>query len=197
MCKKEKKMNKKLMRQKRAIVIGMFMILTVVVCSLEFFSREYRYVVIRSKWKEQRVTYEEGNPVTLRENPRDYNLTKILEECKDMIKNSSLKSVYPYLNWERLDDVSVEYCAFIKLSNGTIENDSDIVAKYYVNENIVLIMNDAEINNDDELKRIIIHELLHCLTYSYSLSNTVLYEGVAEVLAHNVCVNENIPFEYY
>lgn len=78
--------------------------------------------------------------------------------------NSSLQSYY-FLNWNRLEECEMFYYSSSVASTGEI--DEYAIACYNSSENRVYILpNLLNKYGEQYLKRVIIHELMHCLTYS-------------------------------
>lgn len=190
---KDVKSKKQICARRRRVFVIIIVIIYIFVHIFISFNREYRYAGKKSKWQTTSIRYTEGIPVL-----GEYSqyCDEILLQCKDAINNTQeLREQYPYLNWQCFEEVKVSLCERISLPNGTIASDG-IYAKYYVPDNTVLIMK-SSIDELDAyfLMRIVIHELMHCLIRSSSVSG-VLYEGLAELFCQKVCEQNDISFTF-
>lgn len=159
-----------------------------------FLLKDYRYAGRNKEFQKSHTIYEEGNPVL---GKSSQFLTEVLDECKELVfRNSELKNNYPFLNWDRVESVTISFCKVIELSNGQMLQD-EITAKYYSTDNIIFVMEgNSVVLNIEYLRRVLIHELMHTLTYSESLANNMLSEGIAEKFTEKICNENNIPFKY-
>lgn len=186
---------KKGVYRRRRICALIFIILFILLINwLIFIFRDYRYAGSGSKYQKSYTMYEEGNPV-LGENSK--YLEDILAQCKDLIlQNEELRTKYPYFNWQMLEDSTISFCKYIEMSNGEIFK-NEIAAKYYSIDNKILVMEgDYAVYNELFLKRILIHELMHNLTYTEYLSSNMLNEAIAEKLTSKICEENEIPFTF-
>ena len=187
--------SKKELCRRRRIALNIIIILIFLFSSLikiiSYVSCDYRYAGLYAKREHGKVVYEEAIPQGISET--DEYTKELFKECKDMI-NSSLKS-YVFLNWEQLEKCEIYNFSSSYISTG--EKDEYALACYKSNENKVYILPRVCADYEKQhVKRIIIHELMHCLTYSQKIAGTVFYEGVAEVLTFEVCKIYNINFNY-
>lgn len=190
-----KKSKKEICRRRRRIALSIIAIFTILVISLikfiSFYSCDYRYAGLYAKHEHGKVIYEEAIPQGISE--ADEYVQTLFKKCKKMV-NSSLQSYY-FLNWNRLEECEMFYYSSSVASTGEI--DEYAIACYNSSENRVYILpNLLNKYGEQYLKRVIIHELMHCLTYSKEIADTVFYEGIAEVLASRICKIYNLDFKY-
>lgn len=117
------------------------------------------------------------------------NLDELLQICKDEYITSDVCSHYPYLAWDKFEN--------IKIYESNLDNETD-VAMYIKSSNIIVINKYVFEHSDTNNKHLyILHELAHCLTSSEeSTSSGGFNEPVAEFMTYKVCENQNIDFEF-
>lgn len=152
-------------------------------------SDEYKYA---SRWSSSvNFTLEDGTPADITE---DDNLDRILNECIDMINSMNLRQLYPYFNWDKLENVKIAHCSGIITSDSKFHSNG-IDAKYFIKQHLLAILPDAEAYEEDYLKTLILHELIHILTFGTNeFSQPQLYEGIADYLAAQISKAYNLPF---
>ena len=164
---KDVKTRKQICARRRRVFVILVILFCFCIHMLVFLNREYRYAGKKSKWQKKTIEYVEGNPVYGEYNPY---LEGVLAECKFAINNTKeLREQYPYLNWQNFEQVKIASCIRLSFPEETNSSAEDsIYAVYQASENTLLVM-ESYIDKLDMnyLMRIIIHELMHCLTYNY------------------------------
>ena len=143
------------------------------------YAQDWSYKI---KWKDTTDNFE----VNLN---TDESLTNLLQICKNDYIKSDFKSHYPYLSWDKFEN--------IKIYKSNL-SDSESVAKYEKSTNTIIVNTSIFNNCDNNTKHLcILHELAHCLTSSeYSISCGGFNEPVAELITNSVCESQNIDFNF-
>ena len=188
------KKRKSVYRRRRICALIILLLIVFSINWAIFLLRDYRYAGRNKEFQKCHTVYEEGNPVVREES---IYLTEVLTDCRSLIHlDNELRTKYPFLNWNKVDETTISFCECIEMSNGETLQD-EITAKYYSTENKILVMDgNTAILSEPYLKRVLIHELMHALTYSDFLSNNMLSEGIAEKFTEKICSQNNIPFAY-
>ena len=190
---KDVKSKKQICARRRKVFVISLILFSICMHMVISLNREYRYAGRKSRWQKSNLEYVEGVPVL-----GEYNqyLEDVLAQCKSAIdKTNELREQYSYLNWQNYEQVKIASCLKLYLSDEFQTSASDsIYAVYKPSENTVLVM-ELSVDRIDMyfLMRIIIHELMHCLTYNTGLSGG-LYEGIAEILCKQVCEQNFINY---
>ncbi|MCR5147156.1 MAG: hypothetical protein K6B70_07465 [Clostridia bacterium] len=187
-------MKKNIYRRRRICALLILLLILLSIKWVIFLLRDYRYAGRNKEFQKSHIVYEEGSPVVGEES---IFLTSVLTECKKLINmNYELVTKYPFLNWDRVRETTISYCKCIEMSDGETLQD-EITAKYYSTDNKIFVMEgNSVVYSEPYLKRVLIHELMHALTYSDFLSNNMLSEGVAEKFTEIICNQNHIPFAY-
>lgn len=185
---------KNVYRRRRICALIILLIIILLINWVIFLLRDYRYAGRNKEFQQSHTLYEEGSPVL---GKSSVFLTDVLTECKSLIYlNNELKTKYPFLNWDRVDEATISFCEYLEMSNGEKLRD-EITAKYYSTDNQILVMEENSVIYDiSYLKRVIIHELMHALTYSQFLSTNMLNEAIAEKFTEKICNQNSISFTY-
>lgn len=188
------KKKKSIYRRRRICALLILLLIVLSIQWVIFLLRDYRYAGRNKEFQKSHTLYEEGSPVVGKESTF---LTSVLTDCKDLIwQNYELATKYPFLNWDRVEKTTISYCKCIEMSNGETLQD-EITAKYYSPDNHIYVMEgNSVVYSEPYLKRVLIHELMHALTYSDFLSSNMLSEGVAEKFTEIICNQNHIPFTY-
>ena len=117
----------------------------------------------------------------------------ILEDCKSMILATDLKAKFPYLNWNNLENVEIRRCNG-HLIDGQVQN-IGIDARYHQPLNMVYVYPACDQYDADYVKTIVIHELIHCITYSEAVCTNQLWEGLADLYTMKICREFDLPFK--
>lgn len=117
------------------------------------------------------------------------NLTLLLQTCKEDYISSGLKTIYPYLSWENIEN--------IKIYESDFDNSEDI-ALYLKSQNSIIINKNTFFKSDSSAQHLcILHELAHALTISgESIKSGGFNEPIAEFISYKVCESLNIKFEF-
>ncbi len=117
------------------------------------------------------------------------NLAELLQTCKNDYILSNLKSHYPYLSWDKFENV--------KIYESNL-SDSGSIAKYIKNTNTIIVNSSIFHNIDSNSKHLcILHELAHCITSSdTSTCCGGFNEPVAELITYSICESQNINFDF-
>lgn len=117
------------------------------------------------------------------------NLDELLKICKDEYITSDVCSHYPYLAWNKFENV--------KIYESNLDNETD-VAMYIKRSNIIVINMYVFEHSDTNNKHLyILHELAHCLTSSEeSTSSGGFNEPVAELITYSLCNYKGIDFDF-
>lgn len=125
----------------------------------------------------------------------DNRLEEILAECREIVKSGIDKEKYSFWNWEKLDSVKV-YRADRLVSlynNQEISESSDAIYDYDKHE--VLVFPCCDSYEEDYFRTILIHELIHVLTYSEECYTHMMWEGIADYWARAISEKNGLPFE--
>ena len=117
------------------------------------------------------------------------NLNTLLQTCKEEYISSNIKSHYPYLSWDKFEDV--------KIYESDLENSTN-VAIYIKSLNTIIVNKSVFNHSDDNNKHLyILHELAHCITSSEeSTLSGGFNEPVSELITYSVCEAQNINFDF-
>ncbi len=171
--------------------LALVMALVMVVLTGCSYKDTYRYQYA-DKWESPfELAYEDGTPIELQD---DKELDKLLEECKDMINETDMKELYPYFNWELLEKAEICHSKGVKLKSGEARTEG-MDAKYFVKLNKVLVFPVCSEYEEDYLKTLILHELMHTLTYSEEAVKLQIWEGVADFFAGQISNLNALPFK--
>ncbi len=172
----------------RTVATILILCLFVTSCASSFDPSVYRYVDAMNHPEFKGVKYPQPTYI---EPYEDESYTKLLKLSKEQILGTNLKTLYPYFHWDKLDSCQIKGCKGAMIEGrerifGASAHFDDATNTVYI----------YPYYDKNMINGIIIHELIHCLTYAErDQGSKYIDEAIADYFSMSICKCYGISYK--